>query len=368
MAATDETIDPNDLDSIDALLDEAELEVAENEGASGNEETFDNEETSDNEGQDQEVIDSLLDEISLPGEVSIEEQEEESVEGLASESDMESTSGLVEGTPIDLDKKQQSAIKKSVSSEEAPPLVQPEVIQPNPTKEMTAEDMDSIKKLIIIFGSILVVLALIGIGIGVWSVFAAKGAAMDEETKTLIESTQVSTERMAGKVMDSNESIRTIEKKIDALNFQLEELSADLLEVQTPVSSAKKHDIIDPLGLNTASAAATPKTKAPVVAQTAEHSRQSGVETAKLASSVNKKMIAAQRRMDEVNRRVKDIQSKHKALLLSIKNLEKQLVLQQKKVAEKEQAAKVKKQGQNPYQYSAPDATYYDQSVGDSYP
>ncbi|VAW48556.1 hypothetical protein MNBD_GAMMA04-1368, partial [hydrothermal vent metagenome] len=88
--------------------------------------------------------------------------------------------------------------------------------------------------------------------------------------------------------------------------------------------------------------------------------------TAKLASSVNKKMISAQRRIDEVNRRVKDIQSKHKALLLSIKNLEKQLVLQQKKMAEKR--VKEKKQPHNPYQYIAPDATYYDQSVGDSYP
>ncbi len=351
MAASDETFDPNDLDSIDALLDEAELEVAEK--------------NDDSEGQD--AIDSLLDEVTLPESGTEPELNASEVEEPLPEVEMDNASDLIQNSSVDSGKNQ-PAIKKAVSEEEASPPVKPTTMQPNPIKEMTAEDMESIKKLIIIFGSTLVVLVLIGIGIGVWSVFAAKGAAMDEETKTLIESTQVSAERMAGSVMGVSESIQTIEKKIDALNFQLEELSTDLLEVQAPASSANKHDLIDPLGLNAhSSTAATPGSSIKTPAATLPVSPPS-VETAKLASSVNKKMIAAQRRIDEVNRRVKDIQSKHKALLLSIKNLEKQLVLQQKKVAEKEQAAKSKKQGQNPYQYSAPDAIYYDQSVGDSYP
>ena len=355
MAASDETIDPNDLDSIDALLDEAELEVAEKN------------DDSDGEGEDQDAIDSLLDDVTLPEPVT-EPNQEAVAEDLPPEADIDNEPDLVQANSTDVDKKQ-PAIKKAVSEEEAP-QVNSEPEQPNPTNEMTAEDMDSIKKLIIIFGSALVVLALISIGIGVWSVFAAKGAGLDDETKTMLESIQVSTERMAGKVMDSNESIHTIEKKIDALNFQLEELSADLLELQAPGVSAKKQEIIDPLGLNTHTE--TPKTvssmKVPVANSSVGHGSHSDSETAKLASSVNKKMISAQRRIDEVNRRVKDIQSKHKALLLSIKSLEKQLVLQQKKMAVKKVEVKEKKQLHNPYQYSAPDATYYDQSVGDSYP
>ncbi|VAW49800.1 Fibronectin-binding protein, partial [hydrothermal vent metagenome] len=317
MAASDETIDPNDLDSIDALLDEAELEVAEK--------------NDDSADEDQDAIDSLLDDVTLPEPVMESNQEEpepeletEEASSPAPEIDNENERDLVQESPIDVDKKQ-SEVKKIVSEEDTSPVKKTQLEQPNPTKEMTAEDMDSIKKLIIIFGSALVVLALIGIGIGVWSVFAAKGAGLDEETKTMLESTQVSTERMAGKVVDSNESIHTIEKKIDALNFQLEALSADLLVLQTPEVSAKKQEMIDPLGLNTHTASAIPKTdstmKMPAVNAVVGHSNHSisGSETAKLASSVNKKMISAQRRIDEVNRRVKDIQSKHKALLLSIK-------------------------------------------------
>ena len=360
MAASDETIDPNDLDSIDALLDEAELEVAEKKGGSGEE--------------DQDAIDSLLDDVTLPEPVAESDQEvldPEPEDDVLPELEADNESDLVQDDLIDVDDvdKKQPPIKKAVS-EVDPPQISPEAEQPNPTKEMTAEDMDSIKKLIIIFGSALVVLALIGIGIGVWSVFAAKGSGLDDETKTMLESTQVSTERMAGKVIDSNESIHTIEKKIDALNFQLEELSSEFLALQSPVVSAKKQDIIDPLGLNVHTATATPKTASsmnmPMASSTVGHDNHSSSETAKLAGSVNKKMISAQRRIDEVNRRVKDIQSKHKALLLSIKRLEKQLVLQQKKMAVKEM--KKKKESHNPYQYSAPDATYYDQSVGDSYP
>jgi len=353
VAASDETIDPNDLDSIDALLDEAELEVAEKKDAS--------------ESEDQDAIDSLLDDITLPEPVD-EASPKEAEEDLLPESEEEANE-LAQSAPVEIDKKQDPVVKKAVSEGKTPP-VKPSLTQPNPIQDMTAEDMDSIKKLIIIFGSALVVLALVGIGIGVWSVLAAKGAAMDEETKTLIESTQVNAERMAVSAMDSKESIQTIEKKIDALNFQLEELSTDLLALQAPISTIKtpikKESVIDPLGLNTHSTITSKTTSSAV--PSVEHAKQPDIATAKLASSLNKKMISAQRRIDEVNRRVKDIQSKHKALLLSIKNLEKQLVLQQKKVAAKEQAAKDKHQGQNPYQYSAPDASYYDPSVADSYP
>ena len=237
---------------------------------------------------------------------------------------------------------------------------------------MTAEDMDSIKKLIIIFGSTLIVLILIGIGIGIWSALAAKGSGLDEETQTLIESIQVGTERVAVNVMDSNETIQAIEKKIDALNFQLEELATDLLEVQSTVPSTKNIELIDPLGLNKESVnpEITNPVKAPVSGPAVSPNSQSDPEAFKLANSMNKKMISAQRRIDEVNRRAKDIQSQYKALLHSVKSLEKQMVLQQTAVAEKalkDQESK-KTTDSDPYQYSAPDSMFYDQSVTDSYP
>ncbi len=352
MAASNDTIDPNDLDSIDALLDEAELGVVEKNDTSTSE-------------AEKDAIDSLLDEVKSDSDTlplsepeKILEQEETPVEEP------------VQKSVPEVEKKQPD-VKKAVSDHEKSPLTKA------PLKtEMTVEEMDSIKKLIIIFGAVLTVLALTGIGIGVWSALAAKSSALDEETLTLIESIQVNTERVAVNVENSNESIQTLEKKLDALNFQLEGVTTDLLEAQSATPSAQKTEIIDPLGLNEPSAHAVSTAKPipiPVVNTDAKLVQQVALadsESLKLATSVNKKMISAQRRIDEVNRRVKDIQSKHKALLLSIKNLEKQMILQQKKIASKERAAKELKQksANNPYQYSAPDDSYYDQSVGDSYP
>lgn len=358
MADSDETIDPNDLDSIDALLDEAELDVVEKEEIAS--------ENADTDAE-KDAIDSLLGEVNSSTEtLPLSEPEQE--EPLLPEQEEASPEEPIQKNAPELEKKQPD-VKKAVSDTEQPALKK----APPLKTDMTVEEMDSIKKLIIIFGSVLTVLALTGIGIGVWSALAAKNSALDEETLTLIESIQVSAERVGVQVEDSSQSIHTFEKKLDALNFQLEGLATDLLEAQHTASPAPKMGVIDPLGLNGASTH-TEKT-------TQSHSEKANIkpvsqgsvldpESIKLAASVNKKMISAQRRIDEVNRRVKDIQSKHKALLLSIKSLEKQMVLQQKKATSKERATKELKQKQthNPYQYSAPDDTYYDQSVGDSYP
>ncbi len=355
MATSDETIDPNDLDSIDALLDEAELDVVEKNDTSTSE-------------AEKDAIDSLLDDVKSDSET-LPLSEPEKEEPLFSEQEETPVEEPVQKSVSEVEKKQPD-VKKTVSDHEKPSL------KKAPLKtEMTVEEMDSIKKLIIIFGAVLTVLALIGIGIGVWSALAAKSSALDEETLTLIESIQVNTERVAVNAENSNQSIKTLEKKLDALNFQLEGVTTDLLEAQSTAPSDQKKAIIDPLGLNESSthivstAKPTPvevNTDAKLVQQVA----LADSESLKLATSVNKKMISAQRRIDEVNRRVKDIQSKHKALLLSIKSLEKQMLLQQKKLASKERVATELKQKQthNPYQYSAPDDSYYDQSVGDSYP
>ncbi len=354
MAASDETIDPNDLDSIDALLDEAELEVTERNG----------DVASDSE---KDAIDTLLDEaeaesVDLP---ELEPEEGDVKEGSESQSLFSEDS---DESIVKEEAQNKPPAAKEVTSKER--VTKSATAQSTPTTEMTAEDMESIKKLIIIFGSTLIVLAFIAIGIGVWSALAAQGAALDEETQTMIETIQVETARVSSSVIDSKESIQTMEKKLDALNFQLEELSSELFVSQVPGASAKKQEMIDPLGLNAHDTTVAPKTvKVPVVNSVVDQGQQhSNSEAMKLASSVNKKMISAQRRIDEVNRRVKDIQSKHKALLLSIKSLEKQWILQQKKMAVKEAEEKKKKQLHNPYQYRAPDESYYDQSVGDSYP
>ncbi|VAW46773.1 Fibronectin-binding protein [hydrothermal vent metagenome] len=347
MAAPDETIDPNDLDSIDALLDEAELEVPKEQ-----------EVTSDSE---QDAIDTLLNEAEL-AETPV--QKEQSPQSNEPENTQEILQNDTPEAVPDLEKNQPK-MQKTVTEEAIP---QPVIKQSTLNTEMTAKDMDAIKKLIIIFGATLIVLMLIGIGIGIWSALAAQGSALDEETQTLIESVQVNTERVATNVMDSNETVKAIEKKLDALNFQLEQLATDLLEGSFPASTQAPSQL-DPLGLNTHEDIQEKKTVHPVktVPVTTNQAIQPDSETHKLTASMNKKIISTQRRIDEVNRRVKDIQAKHKTVLLSIKSLEKQMILQQKRMVFKAKESQ-KKQESNPYQYSAPDGSYYDQSVGDTYP
>ena len=349
MAAPDETIDPNDLDSIDALLDEAELEVPKEE----------QEVTSDSE---QDAIDTLLNEAEL---AETPAQKEQSPQSNEPENTQEILQNDTPKAVSDLEKNQPK-MQKTVTEEAIP---QPVIKQSTLNTEMTAKDMDAIKKLIIIFGATLIVLMLIGIGIGIWSALAAQGSALDEETQTLIESVQVNTERVATNVMDSNETVKAIEKKLDALNFQLEQLATDLLEGPFPAPTQAPSQL-DPLGLNThEDIQEKKKTVHPVktVLVTSNQAIQPDSETHKLTASMNKKIISTQRRIDEVNRRVKDIQAKHKTVLLSIKSLEKQMILQQKRMVSKAKESQ-KKQESNPYQYSAPDGSYYDQSVGDTYP
>ena len=351
MADSNETIDPNDLDSIDALLDEAELDVVEKKEVTSAGVDTDSE---------KDAIDSLLDEVNSNSETLPLSEPEPEQEAVPPKEPMQKIAPERE--------KKQPDVKEVVADTEQPALKK----APPLKTEMTVEEMDAIKKLIIIFGSVLTVLAFIGIGIGVWSALAAKNSVLNEETLTLIESIHVNSERIGAQIEDSNQSIQTLEKKLDALNFQLEALVTDLLEGQPTLSAAPKMGVIDPLGLNTASSHTEKTAPSPSVKTNVKSVTQGAAldpESIKLAASVNKKMISAQRRIDEVNRRVKDIQSKHKSLLLSIKSLEKQMILQQKRAASKERADQEKqKQTHNPYQYSAPDGSYYDQSVGDSYP
>ena len=91
--------------------------------------------------------------------------------------------------------------------------------QSNQNSQMAAEDMDSIKKLIVIFSSILIVLVLTGIGIGVWSALAASSAGIDEETQTMIESIKVDSEHAVSSISATDKSVQSVEKKLERLIF-----------------------------------------------------------------------------------------------------------------------------------------------------
>ena len=217
-------------------------------------------------------------------------------------------------------------------------------------------DMDAIKKLIIIVGSVLSVLALTGIGIGVWGALAASSAGVDEDTLLVIESTQARAAENGVVALESGKAVKSLSIKIDSLSSLLEGLSADIAKIEA--QSVLEQDQVVSTEHGKAANGYAAKTK-------------SGYADSALmdkVTSVNGKMIKAQRRIDEVNRRVKSIQQQYTALLHSVKTVEKQFVEQQAAIeAEKAAEEEKPKFSAEGYEYM-PNGMSYDESVGDSYP
>ncbi|MGM0541755.1 MAG: hypothetical protein ACQEQR_04900 [Pseudomonadota bacterium] len=322
MATSDDAFDPNDLDSIDALLDEAELEAVVND-------------STDDLPEGSSVDAPAMDDVSLD-------------DGADSMNTAPEADLAAERT------RENSATNKDEF------ISKRDTAQTNPLPQMAAQDMDSIKKLIIIFSSILIALVLTGIGIGIWSALAASSAGVDDETVTLIESVKVDSQQGAASLAENTQSVQLVEKKLDALNFQLEQLVTDLVSVPAIKLDAPKSEILDPQAPGTPGVDASPGMSAQV-------NPQADPAVLSKITAVNTKMIRAQRRIDEVNSRVKSIQAQYQVLLKSVKMVEKQIAMEQLARAEKTEKKKVAEDA-NPYQYTAPDGMFYDQSVQDSYP
>lgn len=352
MATSDDTFDPNDLDSIDALLDEAELEAVVDDST-------DNLSENVSEGVSVDA-ESIMDEVPLEAELDDADGLLGALDDVAGGRDSVSERARVD----------EVADKDDFISKRA-------AAQTKQLPQMAAKDMDSIKKLIIIFSSTLIVLVLTGIGIGVWSALAASSAGIDDETITLIESIKVNSEQGAASLSENTKSVQLVEKKLDALNFQLEQLVADLATAVSTKVAAPKPEVLDPAGLgaggvseNGHGGAVAKAVDRHVTPETTVISTQvEAVDPAVLSkiTAVNAKMIKAQRRIDEVNSRVKSIQKQYQVLLQSVKMVEKQIVMEQLAEAEKVEKEQAVKDA-NPYQYTAPDGMFYDQSVKDAYP
>lgn len=366
MATTDDTFDPNDLQSIDALLDEAELEAVSDlpeddadfdvDEMLASQDLPDAEDLSGAQDADEDLLASLDDLV-------LDDNPEPEVVGV-SEPEVEQSVIPEPAVPVNTKKDIKPDSEALPDADEI--LSKRASTKASQNSNLSAEDMDSIKKLIIIFGSVLSVLALSAIGIGLWGALAASSAGIDEETQVLIESIKVSSDQSGLAAQSAEKTALSVEKKLDAINFQLEQLASDVAEMDSK-SMAAKDNLIDPLGLGTAKA---PEAVAPVTAPVANSApivTNQNKELMDSVSSVNRKMISAQRRIDEVNNRVKKIQSQYDALIHSVKTVEKQVLIEQ---AEKAEQLESKKQAadKNRYQYTAPDGVMYDQSVTDSYP
>lgn len=390
MADTNNSVDPNDLDSIDALLDEAEFESPEEETPSSAEENSaedagqaaeaEAENTAAEVAEPESVIaddaNDLLDELQEDVSPPQPEPEPEAVTEAEPESEPETESepevaaepersvnpafdvqeepeapsgipglGMGERDPQPLERSAEDILEKRAQS------------QASMGNRHKVNEMDAVKKLIIIFSSVIIALVVAAIGIGVWGALSS-GPGLSEETLSKIDGIEVNTTQSLISSNAADKTLKTFEKKLDALSFQIEQLNGDLVKIEggkgLPVA---KSDAVTaaPAAKSEKTVSEAPKV-APAAVPAASEVKLTPEVTIKL-DKVSAQMTSAQRRLWEINKRVKSLQSEYKHLLRSIKGVEKQMVEEQVKEAKQK-----KRSSTNGYQYHAPSDGYYQES------
>lgn len=392
MAEPGGTIDPNDLDSIDALLDEAEWEAAEEE-ASIVDEMSEADSDNPNEGldnaKDNDDLDNIPEDIEDDTQVdSNEEAEQEDDtpdEGLDNLEDMDdgldaTTEPALEPEPepetpgsVQKQKLPEAAAEKTaelpIAEDHAEQFLQKRAsVKQKEPSNLTVAEMDSIKKLIIIFSSTIIFLVVAAIGIGLWGALSTN-SSLDEETMTLLKDTHEGSMQSMVKSVATEDAVKQVSKKLDALSFQLEQLNADLLAVKD-VATVAPNTAKAPGVLNLQNEQVPQKVQAAapnVATETTQVVMDAGV--GKKIDKVNAQVVVTQRRLAEVNNRVKQLQTQYQTFLKSLKELEKSQLKGQSNITDlleatkaKVHADKVKQQAmeKSRYEYSAPNSPFFD--------
>lgn len=385
MAEEKDDIDLNELDSIDALLEEAEqaLEEAEPEMADDAPEP--------SESGESEVPSVEQEEASQPQPEPEPEPdpEPEPETALQAEVSSEPDEAPVDagGPPAPAPPPQSVSQMVETDEDDEPPLPA-EMKQPgrkkNNSSELTDADMDKLKKLILAFGISLIVMVMIGWGLSVWAAIAASTTHLDEETMTLLEEMKTGIEHVAVKSEKQDKTLMAVERKIDALSFQLEQLNTDMGKLEELL--AKKGG----------QASMPPHTNAPAIHQEAgghghapaqshtapaEHTAPAHAAPAsppavvatmdpdvkKTLGSINSRLIRTQKKVEQVYSRLVKLQAQYRAMLAAMKKVEKGLKAAKK--AEKPAEKKSPALRQPYYQYQAPAGDYpFDPTHVDSYP
>jgi hypothetical protein len=366
VAVPDNTIDPNDLDSIDALLDEAELE------------------------QERPQVD-LPDLDEAPAEaidIPIEQDkpdDDELERLLDSAIDTPSTDPLLDdaaemnATPepaTAMNMAPPSAEQRLQEQQELDAFLSRREQSATNLNELSVAEMDTLKNLIIGFGSALIVLALIAIGMATWAALSAGSADVDPKLVEEIRG-EVEVGRMSSQA--NQESMRELSKKLDALSFQLEQVNGDIVALtnttlpQASLSGAQNlPEVMIP-----APVPAPAPVAAPVAAAAPAPAEMGRLEDK--VDAVNRSLAVAQRRVVEINNRVKSLQKQYETIVSSLKVAEKN-ALQTQVEQLNEQAKPATKPAQQPptaapsssntdrYRYAAPSGGFYEPGNTNSYP
>ncbi len=420
MAESNDTIDPNDLDSIDALLDEAELEAISAEDDQDDTQADQAEEVA---SLDEGNLDDLPKE-EAPEPVDEPAEPEPAVDEPAVEEPAETGGGIMDNFPSPDEEETRPLEPEMPAPEpEAPP--EPEsALEPmfkdepvskpdaanmgdeSPTaapiaeegaesflqkraalqqqnqnqnqNTLTVAEMDSIKKLIIIFSSITITLVLVAIGTGVWAALASN-PGLDKEAQSLLEDIHAGSTQSMIKSASSEKTVKQLEKKLDALSFQVEQLNRDLVQMMPSqeadtVSEAGASPEKDTKNTEQKGTGVTviPQASQPVPIAQSLQVAAVDPELVKKMDKVSSRMVVTQRRVNEINNRVKSLQSQYKSILRTVKKVEQGMLQEKVKVAdeqkkaealEKEELAKQKQRAMEKaraYEYSAPNNPYFD--------
>lgn len=335
-------IDPNDLSSIDALLDEAEPDS----GVDLQEDVV------AEEVELSEIAIEDLDEITDYDEL---EPEVEIGEGVVSEE--ESPNLEPEPEPVIADKKADDVLEKRADSR-----------RKKSKKEPAEAEMKEIKKLIIIFSSVIIGLAVIGLGIGLWGALSSGG--LDEESFEKIENIESGVTEGILKSSESNKTIKELEKKLDGLSFLIKQLDTDILAMTNGDNVKTLLNLAEDSNKKVEDNSKIVKSetnKKPLKTETSASVALVNLnpEMMKKMDKVSSQMSNTQRRIYEVNKRVKSLQSQYKKLLRSIKSVEKEMLksrvatsikpaskLKEEHLHENDDSESAQKGGM--YQYTAP--------------
>lgn len=307
MAEADERIDPTDLESIDALLDEVDLSE---EGVANTDDS--NEPFADTEGLD----------------------------------DFPSRADDYEDSPGFRERQNQEFASND---------------------ELTVEEMEALKKLIIIFGAVITFLVVIGVGMASW---AALKSSVDPDGARMFEELFGESELARTTAQANAEAIRDLDRKMDALSFQLDGMVADFY-----ASNSSKENTENQAGDNSLQ----PDLVVTKEVVTKEVAKPALVESPALEAKVDgiaRSLDLAQRRVVEINNRVKSLQQQYTTLSASVKQVEKSVLenalvgaKETKVETEESEAPETKSEQAKPYQYRAPNTFNYDAvHEGTSYP
>ena len=346
MAEANTTIDPDDLDSIDALLDEAEFDLEDEK-----EQNFPNLDEADLQQKDDFDID-----IS---------DEQESTDDLNSMLGLDDEpASLADAAPA----MAPAPAKQSFNDNQTDDFISRRSKASQTTDELTVEEMDAIKKMIIGFGVGLVILLIVAI---VFAAMAAFSASSDPELNQKITEIKEETEISRIAVQSNEKSLRDLNRKVDALSFQVEQLTADMISA----NNTQAGQLVERGGIPSApqiSPQTTPQApNTQVVTQLSQ-----GLEDK--VDSITRSLALAQRRIVEVNNRVTSLQQQQGTVLKSVKDIEKSLLEKQLTVTQSEEqnleqatAEQPENQKAKPatsYRYQAPTGLMYQPSGSGVYP